>query len=77
MRLHRRDRYRAFRAYGQDFVDEALRTTPLGRLVAPEEVAAMIAFLATPAAASITGTTLVVDGGNDAWGLGYPPPQPE
>jgi citronellol/citronellal dehydrogenase len=67
----------AFRAYGQEFVDEALRTTPLGRLVAPEEVASLIAFLATPAAASITGTTLVVDGGNDAWGLGYPPPQPE
>jgi citronellol/citronellal dehydrogenase len=67
----------AFRGYGPEFVEEALRTTPLGRLVPPEEVAALIAFLATPAAASITGTTLVVDGGNDAWGLGYPPPQPE
>jgi len=66
----------AFRAYGREFVEEALRTTPLGRLVPPEEVAALIAFLATPAAGSITGTTLVVDGGNDAWGLGYPPPQP-
>jgi citronellol/citronellal dehydrogenase len=67
----------AFRAYGPEFVEEALRTTPLGRLVPPEEVAALIAFLATPAGASITGTTIVVDGGNDAWGLGYPPPQPE
>ena len=67
----------AFRAYGPEFVEEALRTTPLGRLVPPEEIAALIAFLATPAAASITGTTLVVDGGNDAWGLGYPPPHPE
>ena len=66
----------AFRAYGDAFVQEALRTTPLGRLIAPEEVAALIAFLATPAAASITGTTIVVDGGIDAWGLGYPPPQP-
>ncbi len=66
----------AFRAYGDAFVEEALRTTPLGRLVAPEEVAALIAFLATPASASITGTTIVVDGGNDAWGLGFPPPQP-
>jgi citronellol/citronellal dehydrogenase len=66
----------AFRAYGPEFVEEALRTTPLGRLVPPEEVAALIAFLATPAGASITGTTIVVDGGNDAWGLGYPPPQP-
>ena len=67
----------AFRAYGDAFVEEALRVTPLGRLIPPEEVAALIAFLATPAAASITGTTIVVDGGNDAWGLGYPPPQPE
>ena len=66
----------AFRGYGPEFVEEALRTTPLGRLVPPEEVAALIAFLSTSAAASITGTTLVVDGGNDAWGLGYPPPQP-
>lgn len=67
----------AFRAYGPEFVEEAQRTTPLGRLVPPEEVAALIAFLATPAGASITGTTIVVDGGNDAWGLGYPPPHPE
>ena len=67
----------AFRAYGEEFLEEALRTTPLGRLVPPEEIASLIAFLATPAAASITGTTIVVDGGNDAWGLGYPPPQPE
>lgn len=66
----------AFRAYGDAFVDEATRTTPLGRLIQPEEVASVIAFLATPAAASITGTTIVVDGGNDAWGLGYPPPHP-
>ena len=66
----------AFRGYGDAFVQEALHTTPLGRLVEPEEVASLIAFLATPAAASITGTTIVVDGGNDAWGLGFPPPQP-
>jgi len=67
----------AFRAYGPEFVEEALKATPLGRLVPPEEVASLIAFLATPAAASITGTTIVVDGGNDAWGLGYAPPQPQ
>jgi citronellol/citronellal dehydrogenase len=67
----------AFRAYGEDFVEEATRTTPLGRLIEPEEVASLIAFLATPAAISITGTTIVVDGGNDAWGLGYPPPHPK
>lgn len=37
--------------------------TPLGRLAEPEEVAHAIAFLASPAAAMITGHTLAVDGG--------------
>ncbi|MEU3465754.1 SDR family oxidoreductase [Streptomyces sp. NPDC006733] len=36
---------------------------PLGRLVAADEVAAAIAYLASPAAASVTGTALAVDGG--------------
>jgi len=38
--------------------------------------AGVIAFLSTSGGAYITGTTIVVDGGNDAWGLGFPPPQP-
>ncbi len=37
--------------------------TPLRRLAEPEEVAAAILFLASPAAAMITGHTLPVDGG--------------
>ena len=37
--------------------------TPLGRLAEAEEVAYAIGFLASPAAAMITGTTLAVDGG--------------
>ncbi|MFF3856084.1 SDR family NAD(P)-dependent oxidoreductase [Micromonospora sp. NPDC002575] len=36
---------------------------PLGRLVAADEVAAAIAYLASPLAASTTGTVLAVDGG--------------
>jgi len=66
----------AFRAYGDGFVEEAVRTAPLGRLASPEEVASVIAFLSTTGGAYVTGTTIVVDGGNDAWGLGFPPPQP-
>lgn len=36
---------------------------PLGRLVSADEVAAAILYLAGPAAASVTGTALAVDGG--------------
>lgn len=49
-------------------------SVPLGRLGSPEEVGELVAFLATPAAGYITGTTIVVDGGNDAWGTGHLPP---
>ena len=37
-------------------------------------MASLIAFLATPAASYITGTTIAVDGGVDAWGLAQEPP---
>jgi NAD(P)-dependent dehydrogenase (short-subunit alcohol dehydrogenase family) len=37
--------------------------TPLRRLAEPEEVAAAILFLASPAASMVTGHTLPVDGG--------------
>ena len=40
-----------------------LAQTPLGRLGSPEDVAAAVAFLCSPAAAFITGATLSVDGG--------------
>jgi NAD(P)-dependent dehydrogenase (short-subunit alcohol dehydrogenase family) len=36
---------------------------PMGRLVTADEVAAAIAYLASPAAAGVTGTALAVDGG--------------
>jgi len=36
---------------------------PMGRLVTAEEVAAGIAYLASPAASSVTGTALAIDGG--------------
>jgi 3-oxoacyl-[acyl-carrier protein] reductase len=40
--------------------------TALGRYGTPEEIAAAVAFLASPEAAFITGTTLDVDGGFNA-----------
>ena len=38
-------------------------TSPLGRLLDPDEVAAAIVWLASPEAAGISGQTLVIDGG--------------
>lgn len=51
-------------------IDTFLRGIPLGRLVEPAEVAAAVAFLASDAAAMITGVVLPVDGGNLALNAG-------
>ncbi len=40
---------------------------PMARLARPEEVSAAVTFLASKAAAMITGTSLLVDGGLVAW----------
>jgi NAD(P)-dependent dehydrogenase (short-subunit alcohol dehydrogenase family) len=62
---------------GQEVVDEFASHVPLRRAGLPEEVAATIAFLASPGGGYVTGTTVVVDGGADAWGLGTLPPERE
>jgi len=46
--------------------DTLIAGTALGRFGQPEEVAALVAFLAGPAAGYITGATLTVDGGFSA-----------
>ncbi len=47
--------YRAFRAYH-----------PVGRLASPEELAAFVLCLASPAAAYMTGSSIAIDGGSTA-----------
>lgn len=62
---------------GESLVEEYARTVPMRRAGLPEEVAAAIAFLASDGGAYVTGTTIAIDGGADAWGIGAPPPPPE
>jgi 3-oxoacyl-[acyl-carrier protein] reductase len=47
----------------EETVSQLKREIPTGRFVTPEEVAAAVSFLCTPAAASINGINVPVDGG--------------
>jgi NAD(P)-dependent dehydrogenase (short-subunit alcohol dehydrogenase family) len=51
--------------------EHRLAADPLGRIVTTDEVAAAVAFLASPAASGITGTTLTVDAGLMAGNLPF------
>jgi enoyl-[acyl-carrier protein] reductase III len=44
-------------------IEKAVADTPAGRLVTPADVAQVVGFLCTPAAAMIRGQVIVVDGG--------------
>jgi enoyl-[acyl-carrier protein] reductase III len=50
-------------AWGAEVIDDTVRRTPAGRMVEPEDLAQVVAFLCTPGAAMIRGQTIVVDGG--------------
>lgn len=45
------------------FVQEILKRSPIGRIANPEEVAAVVAFLAMEKASYVSGQTIAIDGG--------------
>ena len=49
--------------FPDDFVERETARIPAGRVGDPDELAAAVVFLASPAAGYITAATLVVDGG--------------
>ncbi|HTE59371.1 MAG TPA: SDR family oxidoreductase [Solirubrobacteraceae bacterium] len=51
---------------GPEFITALGETTPMRRASHPEEIAEVVAFVASPRASYITGTTVAVDGGRRA-----------
>jgi enoyl-[acyl-carrier protein] reductase III len=57
-----------------NIVEKAISITPAGRLVTPEDVAGVVAFLCTPAASMIRGQVIAIDGGATLLAPGFAPP---
>jgi NAD(P)-dependent dehydrogenase (short-subunit alcohol dehydrogenase family) len=51
----------------EQFEERMLEDIPLRRFGNPEDLKGVVVFLASPAAAYVTGQTIVVDGGATAW----------
>jgi len=52
-----------FKGTNPKFYESTLRAIPCGRMGTPEEIARVVAFLASPAASLVTGVNLVADNG--------------
>jgi len=59
--------------YPKVIVDNVAGTVPLGRLGTEEEMAWLIAYLASPAGDFYSGTVITIDGARDNWFGSWPP----
>jgi citronellol/citronellal dehydrogenase len=59
--------------YPQVVVDNLERSIPIGRAGRPEEIAWLVAYLASPAGDFVSGTTITIDGARDNWAGPWPP----
>jgi NAD(P)-dependent dehydrogenase (short-subunit alcohol dehydrogenase family) len=59
--------------YPQAVVDNLERSIPIGRAGRSEEMAWLVAYLASPAGDFFSGTTITIDGGRDNWAGPWPP----
>jgi citronellol/citronellal dehydrogenase len=54
--------------YPPELVEMSRKRTPMRRLGTPDEVAEMVAYMASDAASFVTGETWYIDGGANLWG---------
>jgi NAD(P)-dependent dehydrogenase (short-subunit alcohol dehydrogenase family) len=59
--------------YPKPVAEHVHRTVPLGRLGTPEEMAWLVAYLASPAGDFFSGAVLTIDGARDNWFGAWPP----
>jgi citronellol/citronellal dehydrogenase len=59
--------------YPKAVSENVARTIPLGRMGRPEEMAWLVAFLASPAGDFVSGAVLTLDGARDNWFGAWPP----
>jgi citronellol/citronellal dehydrogenase len=59
--------------YPREVVENVAHSIPLGRIGRPEEVAWLLAYLASPAGDFYSGTTITIDGARDDWVGPWPP----